>query len=666
MKKYLLGVLFATVFFVIGVLTLSHYGLNWDEPNHFMRGQALLQFLSNGEKTYENLNIPRRSQWQNDQQNGVYYLEYMKATHPTLNDIFAAYTNHIFYQKLGWLGDLQAYHLFELFVSSLLVFLVFYIASSNYGKFAGVVAALSLALYPLFLGEAHFNIKDPVEASFFSFSVFFIYLALNKLKYIYFILAGVFLALAVGTKFNAFFIPFIIVPYVLVRFYPEIKKLKFRVIKKIPPKFYLFSLLAVFISVLIYLYFNPMLWNDPVGKFLNEQMGYYKSIGVEKNYEPTYLFYGFNTYPSFFISISTPLIILFLSVVGIYWAIKRNSKEKEKISLLILLWFFVPILRVTVPGSSIYGGVRQIMEYIPPMAILAGLGAEGISNLFRKNKKVLVQVMIIFLFVPLLVKVINLHPNEDVFMNSLIGGLKGAIAKEIPGAGSTLGNPYLQGIYWLNQNAEEGAIYKAAVGMSSNFPNRMGRDDLKIAQQFSGLEKKGEYMMEIYYVNFPIPIYKVEYLETFIDPVYVYKADGVPILKVWKNDAEHTKQGYLNEKTEKNIKVTGGKNKGSLSIQLEKPTYLTRLEITHSDINCLEDVPGAIIYSLNGEEMKLAPFALYKDEDLYAESLQKNNLFVYLFNAYPAKYIQLTPNDPNSCLLQYKKVSVKSLQDINP
>ena len=116
-----------------------------------MRGQALLHFLRTGDKTYKNLDVNQQSAWQWKGQDGVYYLDKRDASHPTLNDIWAALSNYIFYQKLGLLGDLEAYHLFEISVSSLLIFLTYSMLSMHYGRFAGIVGALSIFLYPLFL-----------------------------------------------------------------------------------------------------------------------------------------------------------------------------------------------------------------------------------------------------------------------------------------------------------------------------------------------------------------------------------------------------------------------------------------------------------------------------------------------------------------------------------
>ena len=679
-KNIILGILFAQAFFLSGLFTLSDYGLNIDEPNHFMRGQALLHYMRTGEKTYENLDVPRRSQWQENSQNGVYYLEKKTASHPTANDISAAFFNFVFYQNLGWVGDLQAYHLYEVFVSSLLVFLVFLIASSYFGTFAGIVSAISLGLYPLFLGESSFNIKDPVEATFFSFSVFLIFLAFNKKRFSYFILSGVFFAFAAGTKFNAFFIPFIFLPYLLVRFSPDLEKYKLAVFKKIPIKIYAISIFSILISFSIYLYLNPQLWLDPIGKIINEQLLFYKQSGVGTNYQPDYLFYGFNLYPSFFITISTPVIILFLSIVGVFAALKRIPKERDKFSLLLLLWFAIPIIRVTIPGTTIYTGVRQIMEYIPATAILAGLGATYLVSIIDKyfvklTRKRLshlaIKAFILALSLPLLFKLIQIHPNENVFMNSLIGGLPGAVEKQVPGAAETLGNVYLQGLWWLNENAEKGASYKLPLGLSSNIPTQFARKDLKLAKYYSGMERRGEYMMEMISVDFPPPrfSYNYRYLENFVNPVHEVKVDGVTLLKVWKNDLEHTKKGYIHEKEEDGIQVLG-KEEGYIKIILREPSYLTRLEIEHENTNCLLEGGGSIFYSLDDNEVRYARGQIENSrgtfQGSYADSLQTDNFFVFFFVASPAKFIQLVPDDPRSCLLSYRNITVKSLRDLKP
>lgn len=206
------------LFLFIGIITLSDYGINWDEPFHFMRGQAYLHYyISGGDKDYSSLpsyprintncfeanNVlctdspggpadresytgknlvyedaikllyPKNSNiWRSYYQHDTYNFDYIVKTengHPAIGDILSASFNYVFYQKLHILGDIESYHLFEVFTSFLIVLGVAIVVNSEFGVFPSIVASLTLASYPLFFSESHFNIKDPPETSFFWF-----------------------------------------------------------------------------------------------------------------------------------------------------------------------------------------------------------------------------------------------------------------------------------------------------------------------------------------------------------------------------------------------------------------------------------------------------------------------------------------------------------------
>src|SRR6266478_8397197 len=142
--KYIPIFLVSLIFFIFSFITLSDYGINWDEPLHFNRGQAYLRFYLTGKKDY--LDIPqypklagdsdymgregeqdlylnskissippnssyRRSYYQSDVFNYGYFIKNDGYGHPPTNDILAAVFNNIFYHKLGVLGDIESYHL---------------------------------------------------------------------------------------------------------------------------------------------------------------------------------------------------------------------------------------------------------------------------------------------------------------------------------------------------------------------------------------------------------------------------------------------------------------------------------------------------------------------------------------------------------------------------
>src|SRR5258708_13863330 len=145
MKQYLrlLAILIVpSLSFIIGVATLSHYGINWDEPYHYRRGQAFLQYFLTGSKTYNNipkypplrgdsdnpnfrdgqkifeavqknpsLSNPnfRKSIYQDDSWDGKFFIDIENTYgHPPLNDVLSAVSNKIFYQQLGILGALES------------------------------------------------------------------------------------------------------------------------------------------------------------------------------------------------------------------------------------------------------------------------------------------------------------------------------------------------------------------------------------------------------------------------------------------------------------------------------------------------------------------------------------------------------------------------------
>jgi len=249
-------------------------------------------------------------------------------------------------------------------------------------------------------------------------------------------------------------------------------------------------------------------------------------------------------------------------------------------------------------------------------------------------------------------------------MNSLIGGLRGAVEKKLPGAGGTMGNVYLQGVWWLNKNAEENARFGLPVGLLSNIPRQFLRPDIEMGPYFSGMKRDGEYMMEMIFVNFPPPRYNFQYLDRFLNPVYQVEVDGVSLLKVWKNDKEHTKPGFLEEIEQKNFKITGGKKEGYLYIELENPAFLTKLEIDHGKENCLEEGSGDIKYSPDGRSEIHAPDNLFGFQGPYAKSLQTETHFVYFFPAVKTKWIHFIPADINLCLLNWKNIDISSLKNL--
>ena len=227
-------------FFLWGIFSLNSYGVNNDEPFHFTRGQAYLNLYLTGSRTYDNLSGFNNWAKANNaaaadldvasvKRTGTRFSAYQNPTpafsaetlmtsdvgHPPLPDILAAASNKLFYQNLGWLGDVPSYHLFEISIATLGVILVVGWAYLEFGLVAAVIAGLALALHPMYLGESRFNIKDPAETVFFAATIFSAWFVIrlnsrkgssNRQLIGWLLMTGAMFACAIDTKFNAFFV----------------------------------------------------------------------------------------------------------------------------------------------------------------------------------------------------------------------------------------------------------------------------------------------------------------------------------------------------------------------------------------------------------------------------------------------------------------------------
>lgn len=651
-----------TAFLIVSFLTLSDYGINWDSPKHFIRGQSYLHFILTSNRDF--LNLPNvenpnvnRSYFQSNFYTFDYFMTKHVHTHPEVNDLLIALTNYIFYQH-GWIGDIEAYHLFIVLVTFALVIGVAIWTYQYFGLFSSLVATSSLVLYPLVFAESHFNVKDPVLMSFFGLAILSFWFGFSNKKAKLILSSAIFAGFALGTKFNAFFLPFILGPWVIFDFWLHRKEGKSLFSLIGGPRIITSLLLYPLIMLTVLYSFSPYLWANPIVHFM-EIIKYYKEIGISTPVEQAnYLVWGWNTYPLLWIIYTTPLTILFLFLVGFFYSVFLIIRKRSEMAVLILAWFIVPVVRVIWPGTNIYGGDRQIMEFIPAMAILAGIGAFFLVKRIGKSISVLIIISLLFIVHEL----ISIHPNENVYFNQLVGGLKGARDKGIPSWGNTYGNVYLQGINWLNKNAEVNAKLAIPINYISSIPRLKLRRDIDLDNHyFSGQDRKGEYAMEMDYDWSLKSRYKYAYYEIFLNPVYQVEVNGIPLLKIWKNDLKHTKVGY--DKEIEIVPFSVKVEQQKLKIDFGNLIFLTRLIIYHSDSNCEKQLgDGFLAISKDNDNFVREPDPLVDLESPESTPGMDETTFVHLFPAIPVRSLIFNSRQDQSCILKDYKVRVMGLK----
>ena len=237
----------------------------------------------------------------------------------------------------------------------------------------------------------------------------------------------------------------------------------------------------------------------------------------------------------------------------------------------------------------------------------------------------------------------------------------GAIEKKIPAAGNTFGMAYKEGIDWINSNAPQNSKLAIIQGAMANLPLYKIRSDIIYDNRnFSGIDKKGEYLMEVNYIQEINSYHYVwEYSQKFLKPVYEVKVDGGVILTIWKNDQDNTKEEYkLNEVGNVNrVSILDNKNYVLLSFDIE--LLLSRLSMSFK--NCDKSPNGYIEISTDGTiwERQGDPIP---SEQIYRKLNVRDGLLEYMFPAVRAKYIKLVLSELDSCSIDKFNLKITYLK----
>ena len=197
-------------------------------------------------------------------------------------------------------------------------------------------------------------------------------------------------------------------------------------------KFISTSIIYLGISLLVVYLSWPGLWGNPI-------IGIFKSfLGVSTfSWGGKVLFFGEtlspNNLPAMYIptlmsiQLTIPALILFFVGVTVS-LVKRYRNELDKtLFFIVATWLFLPLMMIFIVKPSIYDNFRHFLFLTPPVFLFAGL---GIKYIFSKINNKLISFLLTFaILLPGIVGIINLHPYQYIYYNSLIGGVEGAFRR---------------------------------------------------------------------------------------------------------------------------------------------------------------------------------------------------------------------------------------------
>jgi len=239
-------------------------------------------------------------------------------------------------------------------------------------------------------------------------------------------------------------------------------------------------LAAVWVIAFIAMYAAwPTLWGDPFNRIWERIMLTTDFTKHQILFEG--VVYSSEELPWHFLPKILPLqftepgILLFLLSLPLLYLGKNKLRDRsvQRVLVVMLLWFFVPILLQVVQRVPIYDNFRQFLFAMPPIFILAGWALETLRMRIRQNS--IRIALVAFALAPGIVQIVRLHPYQYMYYNSLVGGVRGAEGRYELDYWCTA---YREAMGYVNQHATSNAIIQAWGPYDA--ANAFAREDVKV------------------------------------------------------------------------------------------------------------------------------------------------------------------------------------------
>lgn len=458
----------AVIIFIalIGLSTVSHYGLSVDE------GTEIAMVRRNFELIKKGTPIPGD-------------LKYFGPVFNVASEIvFQAQqylTKGSSYNPLNYGGELNSEQSrLKALADRVKVkhYMTFLVSLITYAAVAGIVGiicgaeyawfgALTLVFFPAFWGHSFFNPKDPPFAALFTLTTLLgAYLINHYLKItepiklgknratLYTILYGILVGLLSGIRIGGFLILlFILITYLILRLGQRGTHQDFM---QFAGLYILLCLTWVATTTLCY----PAFWSNPIGGFL-ETLDYLSGhrLKIEVLFQGRYIFIQklpWNYLPTWML-ITIPLIFQIGFVAGTIWIFAKYSQlsslQKTCAILVLFQVVFIPLVAI-IKHSPMYDGMRHFLFILPGIAAISAIACIWIYQQLTQNKlKIIAITFLTIVFAAIAFDMVALHPYQYIYFNRISGGLKQAHGQYDT---EYWGLSLREGMEWINKKATPG------------------------------------------------------------------------------------------------------------------------------------------------------------------------------------------------------------------
>jgi hypothetical protein len=410
-------------YLIIGSKVLPDYGISTDES--IQRKHGIISFNYINQKFCLFHNIPKtyndNLQQYDYRSYGVTFQLFCYILELLLNikDAHSVFLlRHILTFFLFWLSTVYFYKITEILFKN---------------RFISIVGLLFYILNPRIFSEAFYNPKDIILLSWITIGIYSMikFLEFKSLKFL--LLHSIICALAINSRVVGIVLPFVTILMGIL----TIKDYNFKTwIITVGKKLIYWGLITLVLTYVLW----PFLWEDPIGGFLysfNEmkrypwdgQLLYWGKLVLGSNLPWHYTFSQ--------ILVTTPILYLIFFITGLLILIINILKCKfryyqffgNRVPIIFLLMFALPIFSVIHFNSTLYNGWRQLYFIYPSFLMIALIGLNEIRLSISKIKKILsMQLLKIILHFSIVLSIIitigflvKMHPYQYIYYNWIAG-----------------------------------------------------------------------------------------------------------------------------------------------------------------------------------------------------------------------------------------------------
>ncbi|WP_448189455.1 glycosyltransferase family 39 protein [Azospirillum sp. sgz301742] len=313
------------------------------------------------------------------------------------------------------------------------------------GPRAGLLAAALLALSGVYYGAMFNNTKD---VPFAAGMVWMLYFATRILQQMprpsrsaslkFGLMLGLSLGIRVGAVFGVFYLGVALLLHAALVWHTEGRRQMLQDVTRaaltlLPVLPIAYVVMAVFWPWAVMNPLNPLEALSAFSHFPIKIATLLNGVSVQSNDPPAY-------YVPLYLLVKLPEVM----VVGLVWALGIGAVATGRLVLqpgrryTAIFWVptvlavFVPILVFVLMRPTIYNGIRHFLFVVPPMAVLAAFALDrawaASEGWGRKAGHIFASALTV-LGVVYVWQLASMHPNQYVYYNQFIGGLRGAVGK---------------------------------------------------------------------------------------------------------------------------------------------------------------------------------------------------------------------------------------------